>query len=151
GSGIANRAVCELARQRRAVERRLAPRQLPRLPRSESGAHRRDRLGADRARVLRVLLEEPRQRRIDGRLDETLDARVAELRLGLSLELRVAQLDRDDSCQPFTNILAVETLLLLQKLELLGLRVQRARQRAAEAGQVRAALDRVDVVGEGED
>ena len=61
------------------------------------------------------------------------------------------QLDRDHGSQPLADVLAVEALLLLQELELAGLRVQRAGQRAAEAGEVRAALDRVDVVGEGED
>ena len=118
GGRVANRAVGELARQEGAVERRLAPRQLARLPRREPRAHRRNRLVADRARVLRVLLEEARQGRVDGRLDETLDARIAELRLRLPLELRVAQLDRDHGGEPFADVLAVEALLLLQELEL---------------------------------
>ena len=72
------------------------------------------------SRVLRVLLEEPGERRVDRRLDETLDARVAELRLRLPLELRVAQLDRDDRGEPLAHVLAVEALLLLQELELLA-------------------------------
>src|SRR5262249_39028822 len=74
-----------------------------------------------------------------------------ELRLRLSLELRVLQLDRDDGGEAFAYVLAVEALFLLQQLELLCLRVQRPRQRAAETGEVRAALDRVHVVGERED
>src|SRR4029079_6516753 len=66
-------------------------------------------------------------------------------------ELRVAQLDRDDRGKPFANILAVEALLLLQELELGGLRIERPGEGAAKTGQVGATLDRVDVVGEGED
>src|SRR5205085_202925 len=49
------------------------------------------------------------------------------------------------------DVLTLEALVLPQQLQVLRLLVQRARQRTAEAGEVRAALDRVDVVGEGED
>ena len=42
------------------------------------------------ARLGRVLLEELGQALVDGGLDEALDRRVAELGLGLALELRVA-------------------------------------------------------------
>ena len=70
----------------------------------------------DRARVGRVLLEELRELLVDGRLDETLDARVAELRLRLALELRVAQLDGDDCGETLAHVLPFELLVLLQQL-----------------------------------
>ena len=51
--------------------------------------------------------------RVDGRLDEAVDRRVAELRLRLALELRVLELDRDDGGEPLADVLALEVVLLL--------------------------------------
>src|SRR5581483_181601 len=93
--GVLDLAVGQLARQRGALERRLPPRQLPRLPRCLAGARGVDRLRDDLLRVLGVLLEELRQLLVDDLLDEALHPRVAELRLRLALELRLAELDRD--------------------------------------------------------
>ena len=77
---------------------------------------------------------------------------VAELGLRLALELRVGQLDRDDRGQALADVLALEVLvLLLEDARVARVVVDRARQRRAEARQVRAALVRVDVVGERED
>ena len=75
-----------------------------------------------------------------------------ELVLGLRRELRVGQLHRDDRGQPLAHVVAGERhLLLLQHPRFLGIVVQRARQRRAERGDVRAAVALGDVVGEGED
>ena len=82
-------------------------------------------------------------------LDEALDRRVAELRLRLPLELRVAQLDRDDRGEALADVLALEVVLLLLQQSLVArVAVERARERRAEAGEVGAALVRVDVVRE---
>ncbi len=63
-----------------------------------------------------------------------------------------ASLGRDDRGQPLAHVLAAEVVVLLLELALLPrVAVDRARQRRAEAGEVRAALVRVDVVGERED
>ena len=106
-------------------------------------------LADDRARVLRVLLEELGQALVDDRRDEALHAGVAELGLRLALELRVGELGRDDRGQPLAHVLAGEVVVLLLELALLArVAVERARERRAEARQVRAALVRVDVVGE---
>src|SRR3954452_2882778 len=149
---IVDRAVRKLARQRHALERRLAPRQLARLTPREPRARSRDRLADDLARVGRILLEELGQPRVDRRLDETGDRRVAELRLRLPLELRVLQLDGDHPGEALANVLPFEVvLLLLQQALVARVLVERARQRRAEALHVGAALDRVDVVGERED
>ena len=84
--------------------------------------------------------------------DEALHARVAELGLRLALELRVGELGRDDGREALAHVLAGEVLVLLLEQALLArVAVERARQRGAEARQVRAALVRVDVVGERED
>src|SRR6476620_10757707 len=48
-------------------------------------------------------------------------AAIAELRLRLPLELRVAELDRDDCGDALPDVLAVERLVLLEELELLRL------------------------------
>ena len=58
GLGVADLAVGELARQRRALERALAAGQLARLARGLARARGVDRLLDDLLRVLRVLLEE---------------------------------------------------------------------------------------------
>src|SRR5262249_47388160 len=77
---------------------------------------------------------------------------VAELGLGLALELRVAELDRHDGGEALAHVLAGEVLVLLLEFPALARKaVERRGQRGAEAGKVRAALVRVDVVGEGED
>src|SRR5579862_6153141 len=149
---IANGAVGELARQRHAVERRLATRQLARLARRLARTSCRDRLRDYLAGVRRVLLEELGELRVHGRLDEAGDLRVSELALRLTLELRVLQLDGDDGGEAFAHVLALEVLLLvLQQTLVARVLVQRARQGGAEPLHVGAALDRVDVVGERED
>ena len=88
----------------------------------------------------------------DGGLDLALDLGVAQLGLGLALELRVGQLDADDRRQALADVVAREVgVVVLEDRVLARVVVERARQRGAEAGDVGAAVDRVDVVGEGED
>ena len=111
--GIVDRAVGELARQRllsSADLRRVTSRALRAAWRARDAAIA---LLDDLARVGRVLLEELGELRVDGRLDEAGDPRVAELRLRLALELRVLQLDRDHRREPLAHVLALEVLLLL--------------------------------------
>ena len=79
------------------------------------------------------------------------DPGVPELRLRLALELRVAQLDGDHGGEALADVLALEVVLLLLQQPLLArVLVERAGQRRLEAGEVRAALGRVDVVRERE-
>src|SRR5207237_3486140 len=132
--GVADRAVGELARERRAVERGLAPRQLTRLARRKPCAHRGNRLVRDRARVGRVLLEKLGEPRVHRGLDETFDAGVTELRLRLALELWIAQLDGDDRGETLADVLALELLILLQELHVDCLAIERRGERTAEAG-----------------
>jgi hypothetical protein len=66
-------------------------------------------------------------------LDEALDLGVAELGLGLPLELRLAQLDRDDGGQTLADVVAGEILfLLLEQVLLAGELVDELGQRGAE-------------------
>ncbi len=86
---------------------------------------------------------------VDDRLDEAGHAWIAELGLGLTLELRVAQLDRDDGRQSLAHVIAGEVVLfLLEQTVVAGVLVERAREGGAKARHVRATLARVDVVGE---
>ena len=119
---------------------------------ASAGPRGRDGLRDDLLRLGGVLLEELGELLVDDRLDEALDRRVAELRLRLALELRVAELDRDHRGEPLADVLALEVVLLLLEEPLVArVAVERARQRGAEAREVRAALGRVDVVRERED
>ena len=137
--------------QRRVLERRLAAGQVARLAGGGAGPGRVDRLEDDPARVGRVLLEELGELAVDDRLDEALDRRVAELGLRLALELRVLELHGDDRGQALADVVAAQVrVLLLQHALLARVGVQGPRQRRAEAGEVRAALVGVDVVGERE-
>ena len=117
-----------------------------------AGAGGVDRLADDPPRLARVLLEELAELAVDGLLDQALDRRVAELGLGLALELGVLELDRDHRGQPLADVVAGEVLVFLLEQALAArVGVQRPGQRRAEAGEVGAALVGVDVVGEAED
>src|SRR4051794_17479892 len=149
---VLDRAVGELSRERRVLQRAFLPRGDARLARSGTRLRRLDGLAHDGAALLVVLLEELREAVVDDVLHEAGHARVAELGLRLALELRVGELDRDDGRQTLAHVLAGEVLVLLLELPALAREaVERARQRRAGAAEVGAALVRVDVVGERED
>ena len=97
-----------------------------------------------------VLLEPGAELVVDGALHEALGLGVAELGLGLALELRLAHLDRDDRGQALADVVAGDAVLALLD-QVLGLAevVDLAGQRRAEALLVGAALVGVDGVGEG--
>ena len=75
------------------------------------GARRREALLDDPLGRLRVLLQEGAERLVDDRLHRARDLGVAELALGLPLELRLGQLDRDDRRQTLAHVLAGERLV----------------------------------------
>ena len=77
---------------------------------------------------------------------------VAQPRLGLPLKLRLGELYADDRRQALAHILAREVGVgLLDEVLLAPVVVDDARQRAAKAGDMRAAVNRVDAVCEGVD
>src|SRR6185295_12568453 len=118
--GIALLAVGQLARQRTAVERAFAPDQIARLPRRLAGARGVDRLADDAARDRRVLLEVGAQLVVENRLDDPLHLGVAELRLGLPLELRMRNLDGDHRREAFADVLPRDALLQILGEVVLG-------------------------------
>ena len=78
------------------------------------------------------------------------DLVVAQLGLGLALELRFLHLHRNHGREALAEVVAVDVELQLgEHARILGVFLERAGQRAAEARQVRTALDGVDVINIG--
>ena len=97
-----------------------------------------------------MLLEPSRELLAQGGLDDALHLSVAEARLCLPLELGLRQFHADDGNEALPGVLAGEVgVVVLQDLLLAGVVVKDAGESGAEAGQVGAAVDRVDAVGEG--
>ena len=149
--GIALGAVGQFAGKSAAIEHAFAAGEVARLAGGLAGARGVDGLVDDLAGDLRVLLEERAQLLVDEGLHGAGDVGV-ELALGLAFELGLRQLDADHGDQAFAHIVAGEILLqVLEQAERLAGGVDGAGERGAEALQMRAAIDGVDVVGKGED
>ncbi len=96
-----------------------------------------------------MLLEEVTELLVRRPLDQRAHGDVAELALGLTLELGVLQPHRDDGGEPLPDVLAEEVgVLLLQQALGPGVGVDAVGQALLEALHVHAALDGVDPVGE---
>ena len=148
---IAFAAVGELAGQAAAVERAFAASQVAGLAGGFAGAGSLNGLVDDALGDGRILLEVATQALVDEGLHGAGDVGV-ELALGLAFELRLRQLDADHGHQSFAHVVAAQVFLqILEKTERLADGVDGARQRGAEAGEMRTAVDGVDVVGEAED
>ncbi len=144
-------AIGQLAGQAAGIERALAPRQVAGLARRLAGARRVDRLADDLAPHGGVLVEVLAQLVVDELRHVAGDIAV-QLALGLAFELRLRHLHADHRGQAFAHVVAGEVFLhVLEQPGLLAESVDGAGQRGAEAAQVRAAIHRVDVVGEAED
>ena len=88
---------------------------------------------------------------VDERFDQTLDVAV-ELAFGLALELWLRELYGNDGDEAFADVVAIDgdfVLLLFEHAGGIRVVIERARERGAEAGKVRAAVHGVDGVGEG--
>ena len=85
-------------------------------------------------------------------LYEGLGLGVSEFALGLSLELRLTELHRNNRRQALTNVLPREVdVLFLEHIPLTRKLVDQQGQRGAEPLLVRATFGGVDRVGEGVD
>src|SRR6202012_1277200 len=107
---ILDRTVGELAGERRVLERRLAAGEVTRLARRGARLRGADGLAEHSPGVLWVLFEGLGEPGVDDRLDEAGHARVAELGLRLTLELRIGQLRRDHRRQALAHVLAGEVV-----------------------------------------
>ena len=96
-----------------------------------------------------ILDEEVAERLADDRLGQSLDLGVAELGLGLPIELGVGDLDRQDHGEALADVVAGQRGVLVLD-QLLGLRivVDHPRQGGPQTGHMGAAVDGVDVVDE---
>ena len=105
-------------------------------------------LSSDPLRRLGVVLEEEGQPLVQGRLHGAPGLGVAQLRLGLPLELGFPQLDADHGGQPLPHVLAGQVGLGLgDEAGLPGVFVQRPGEGGAEPRQVGPALVGIDAVG----
>ena len=76
----------------------------------------------------------------------------AELCLGLTLKLRVGQLDRDDGRKALAHVVTAQVgVLLLEQVLLTGVIVDHAGEGGAETLEMHAALGGIDVVGKRHD
>ncbi|MGX1476000.1 UNVERIFIED_CONTAM: hypothetical protein RKD50_004808 [Streptomyces canus] len=142
----------ELARQGRGLQEALATRQVTGLAGRHARGGRLDALADDVRGLDGVAVQPVGEVLVDDLLDEGLHLGVAQLGLGLALELRLAQLHRDDRGQTLADVITREVVVLLtQQLLVARVLVDEVRQRRAEAFLVRAALVRVDDVREGVD
>ena len=149
--GVALRAVGQLAGQAAAVQSAFAAGKVASLAGGLAGARGLDGLVDDAAGDGRILLEKRAQPLVDEGLHGAGDVGV-EFALGLPLELRLRKLDADHGHQALAHIVAAQVFLhVFKKAELLADGVDGAGERCAKTRKMRAAIDRVDVVGEAED
>src|SRR5262249_5421524 len=144
------RTIGEFAGQVHRIERAFAH-DLARLAGGFARARRLDGLADDLLGVRRILLEIGHQLIVDERIHGAFHVGV-ELALGLPFELRLRNFDRDHSDQAFAHVVAGQAAFeILDQVGGLRVAADGFRERRAEARQMRAAVNRVDVVGERED
>src|SRR5680860_106058 len=143
-------AVGQLAGEATAAQQTLAVAgQVACLPGGDPGPSRSLSLANDVLALSRILLQPLAELFVDQALHEPLGLGVAELGLGLALELRVPELDRDDRRQTLADVVTGDTLfLLLDHPPLLAPVVDQRGERGAEALLVGPALVGVDRVRE---
>ena len=149
--GVILVAVAQLVGHRRAAEGALAADGFARLARGLARAVGRHGLIQNRARHDGVLLKELHQLVGHEAVDQRADLAVAELRLRLTLELRVRKLDGNDAGKTLAAVFAAYFVAFLDDAVFDAVGVQNARERGLEAGLVHTALGRMDVVGKRED
>ena len=149
--GVALLALGELAGQPGAVEGALATREVAGLARGLPAPRGVDDLLGDPPRVLGPLFEEGREALVHQALDDALHLRVAELALGLTLELRVRHLDRHHRGEPLASVVALDLPHVLELGARLREGVEAAGESSLEAREVGAPVVGVDVVREAED
>ncbi|EEF93854.1 hypothetical protein CATMIT_01509, partial [Catenibacterium mitsuokai DSM 15897] len=134
-------AVGELAGQAGDVERALAAGQVARLARGFARTRGVDDLAGDRARFVRVFLQELLEPRAEGAFHHRTHFRADQLFLGLRGEARVRHLHRQHRDHAFAHVVARQRdFRLLGDAALLDVVGQRARERGAETDQVGAAV-----------
>ena len=148
---IALLAVGELAGQRGDAERALA-RHFARLAGGLAGGRRLDHLADDDLGFRGMLLEPGLEHVVDQALDRRPHLGGHQLVLGLRGKFRIRHLDRKHRGEAFAAVVAGERdFFLARNAARLGIAGDLARQRAAEAGEMGAAVALRNVVGEAQD
>lgn len=142
-------AIGQLARQAGDIQRALAAGQIARLAGGFTGTGGIDDLAGDGLGFVRIFLQEFLQARTEGIFHRRAHVRADQFFLGLRGEAGVGHLHRQHCDHAFAHVVAGQgDLCLLGDAVLLDVVAQHARQRAAEAGQMRAAILLRDVIGE---
>ena len=144
---VARAAVGQLARQAAAGQCALAAHEITRLARRLSRLEGLDHLVENGAGLLGVLLDVRLERFAPDLLDDAVDFAVAELGLGLTLELRLGHLHADDGRQAFAEVVAAGLVVGPEQVGLARIGRERLGECTLEAADVRSAFDRADVVG----
>src|SRR5438067_692729 len=149
---VALGAIGQLAGQHARLEQALALHQVAGFARRLARPGRGERLLDDAPAFGRAFLEVLGQTFGDCERDMALDLRVAELALGLALELRLQHLDADHRRQSLTDVLTGQVGIgFLEDPRLARITVEHVGERGAKTGDVASALDRVDGVRERDD
>ena len=99
--------------------------------------------------IIGVLFKVKAKPVVDDAFHDALDLGIAQLAFGLAFKLRLGELDADDGRQAFADIIAGQVgFIFLDQLVLAGIIIQDAGQGGTETGQVGAAVDGIDAVGE---
>ena len=89
---------------------------------------------------------------VNGLLNEGARLSIAELGLGLTLELRLGELDGDDSGQTLADVITSEIVIpVLEQTLLTSILIDQSGQRRAKSLLMGAALGGVDRIGIGVD
>ena len=145
-------AIGEFPRERHAFKRSLAKHRvfrrfcrLTRLKREQDLVH-------NGACVVRILLEEGRERFAEHGRDRTLRFHAPELRLRLAFELYFRKLHGENGCDALKGVIAGEIFFALpQDIRVPAVRVQGTRERGLEPRHVGTAFGVVGVVREREE
>src|ERR1035438_1516285 len=147
---IAFAAVGKLSGQASAIQRTFAAGEVACFACSFTGAGSLNGLVDDLSRDGRVLLEESAKALVNECLHGSGDVRV-ELTLGLSFELRLREFNAHHCHKPFAHVVAAQVLFhVFEEAERLPDCVDGAGERGAKPGEVRAAIDGIDVIGKAE-
>ncbi len=134
------------------IHRGFAAGQLAGFARGLTGQSGLNDLADDLARLVRVFLKPFGQLFVDQHLNRGADLGTDQLVFGLAAELGVGHLDRQDTGQTLTRVIAGKAdLFLFRDAAGLGIVVDRPCQRAAQTRKVGAAVTLGDVVGKGQD
>jgi len=150
---IALLAVSELARKSAGIHCGFAARQFASLAAASRARAASMHFAMMRRATVECLSNHSPSRSLNKLLDVALDVAV-ELAFGLAFKLRLRQANADDGDETFANVITADrhfVFLFFQHAGRGSEGVDGARQRRAEAGKVRAAVDGVDRIGEGED